>query len=150
MIKSLKHRKGKVMNKNLYLTSDMEVWTKEKGINALTYLIINNIEDFIDFCEKYDIQYLNSDETGFYQWSDCEYVWEEVTDEMTIEKLKKIIENNSTKSDIWNLKITLLHDKEIKTNSKGCSLDELFEAIQAMQKPSLFGEQVKSFTIYKE
>ena len=138
------------MNKNLYLTSDMEVWTKDEGINALTYLIINNIEDFLTLCDECCMVDLNVDKTGFYQWSAGRQVWEEVTDEMTIEKLKKIIENNSTKSDIWNLKITLLHDKEIKTNSKGCSLDELFEAIQAMQKPSLFGEQVKSFTIYKE
>ena len=138
------------MNKNLYLTSDMEVWTKDEGINALTYLIINNIEDFLTLCDECCMVDLNVDKTGFYQWSAGRQVWEEVTDEMTIEKLEKIIENNSTKSDIWNLKITLLHDKEIKTNSKGCSLDELFEAIQAMQKPSLFGEQVKSFTIYKE
>lgn len=139
------------MNKNLYLTSDMKAWTKDEGINELTYLIINNIEDFLTLCDECCMINLDVDKTGFYQWSAGRQVWEEVTDKLIIEKLEKIVENNSTENGVvWNLKITLLHDEVIKTNSKNCSLEELFEAIQAMQKPSLFGEQVKSFTIYKE
>ena len=152
MIKSLKHRKGNIM-KNIYLTSDMEIWDENKSIGAIDYLIINDVDEFFNFFGAYNMQSFNVNKIGFYQWSDYNDAWEEITEEpiKILENLKKINENNSTESDvIWNLKITLLYGEEIKTNNKSCSLKELFEAIQAMQKPSLFGKQVKSFTIYKE
>lgn len=138
------------MKKNIYLTSNMEIWNESNSTGAITYLIINDIDEFFDFCDEYCMEDLDVNKTGFYQWTDCKDVWEEVTDELIIKKLKKITKNPTKSDAIWNLKITLLYDEEIKTNEESCSLEELFEAIQAMQKPSLFGKQVKSFTIYKE
>jgi hypothetical protein len=163
MIKSLKHRKGNIMKKNFYLTSDMKIWNKNDGIGAITYLIVNDVNEFFDFCDEYGMQCLDVNKIGFYQWSDHADAWVEITEESIkiFENLKIINENNLTENNltennltendvIWNLKITLLHGEEIKTNNKNCSLEELFEAIQSMQKPSLFGKKVKSFTIYKE
>ena len=146
------------MKKNIYLKSDMKVWSENEHIGEITYLIVNDADEFFDFCDEYCMQCLNANKTGFYQWSDNDDAWVEITEEpiKILENLKKINENNLTENNltendvIWNLKITLLYGEEIKTNSKNCSLEELFEAIKSMQKPSLFGKKVKSFTIYKE
>lgn len=132
---------------NKYFKGNFEECTIDK---CPLYLYIDDVQGFLRECGD-DWISDNVDEPGIYQWNDNYEVW--VMANPNIEKkIRAIVEQNTPRqggeiSVGWNILVTLDTDETIKTNSEPISMNEVYEAIDILLKPSFFGKRIKKFEI---
>lgn len=142
---------------NIYLSATFE---EQRELCDAVYLIINDVNEFINDAAKQTIFNDGVFENGFYTWSDDDCMWEIVLEKDIVSTLTQIQKENGKKDKGdnstpqfvgWNIIITLDTGEIIKTNSELIDdFNEVVEAMNIMLKPSFFGKRIKSFEIVAE
>lgn len=126
------------------------------------YIEKGSVDDFVNFLEDNKLGYGSLTEDSWHYWSDGKWQFETLYKEDLIKELNghlpktffdvdsitkttKTIKTNKTNE--FNLIIKLNNGIAIQTNTEPCTLDEIFEALKVLQKPSILGKQVKEYRI---
>lgn len=141
-----------------------ENW-KEDTLGYCTYVLINNYEEFINDCRKEEIitdgLYNSYGEAEF----KCPFVVKMTDDEeweylspndyptwLTTEIVKSesesaTHESTNTNAKLYNLYVIFKSGITLQTNTEPITFEDITEAIEVLQKPSIFGKQIAEFKI---
>lgn len=136
-----------------------ENW-KEDTLGYCTYALINDYDEFFNACDNEDIitdgLYNSYGKAEF----KCPFVIKMTDDEeweylspndypawLTKEITKSKSESTNTNPKLYNLYVIFKSGITLQTNTEPITFEEIAEAIEVLQKPSIFGKQIAEFKI---
>ena len=120
------------------------------------YLGKGSLDEFTDFLDNNQLSYGTLREESWHKWDEDKWQFETIYKESLTEELNKYlpadfkvggITKANKKTNEFNLILSFDNGSTIQTNTESCTLDEIFEALRILQKPSVFGKQVKEYRI---
>lgn len=120
------------------------------------YIGKGGLDEFADFLDNNQLSYGTLREESWHKWDEDKWQFETIYKESLTEELNKYLPADFKASDItkvdkktngFNLILSFDNGSTIQTNTEPCTLDEIFEALRILQKPSIFGKQVKGYQI---
>ena len=118
------------------------------------YVAKGYLDEFAGFLQGETLDYSTLVEEGWNYWSDEHWCFEKLENredlnEFLPSELKVCEITKTNKENKFNLYIELYNEDRIHVNEEPCTLDEIMEAIRVLQKPSMFGKQVKEYKIIR-
>ena len=120
------------------------------------YIGKGGTDEFADFLDNNQLNYGTLREESWHKWDEDKWQFEAIYKESLTEELNKYlpadfkvggITKADKKTNEFNLILSFDNGSTIQTNTEPCTLDEIFEALRILQKPSIFGKQVKEYRI---
>lgn len=120
------------------------------------YLGKGSLDEFADFLDNNQLGYGTLREESWHCWDENKWQFERVYKKELIEMLNEYLPSDfkvggitkvDKKTNEFNLILSFDNGSTIQTNTEPCTLDEIFEALRVLQKPSVFGKQVKEYRI---
>lgn len=137
-----------------------ENWNEDTLVSC-TYVLISDYDEFLSDCIRENI--ITDGLADAHEMANFKYPlvvkmnlnnveWEYVSPNDYPTWLSKEIENESvtsksTKEKLYNLYVIFKTGITLQTNTEPVTLEEITEAIEVLQKPSIFGKQIAEFKI---
>lgn len=137
-----------------------ENW-KEDTLGYCTYVLINDYDEFLTACIREDIIVDGLAEAYEIAEHKCPFIvkldkdyfeWDFVSPNdyptwLSKEIAKSESESTNTNAKLYNLYVIFKSGTTLQTNTEPITFEDITEAIEVLQKPSIFGKQIAEFKI---
>ena len=122
------------------------------GDAVWVYIAKGGLDEFAGLLNQENISFSTLTEEGWNYWDEEDWIFKIYEDREDWKELYKYLPSKFkvggiTKTEGFNLILVFANDSTLQTNTEPCTLDEIFEAIKVLQKPSMFGKGVKEFCL---